>query len=167
MAAKHLSARENWQKKASESGIRGEITLAAALRCTFPRQYEVIEKPPKLCIYPERPGKKRKGICPDIKIINHNTGKSLYLEKKTGDACAGNAHNRAGVYMGGGRKRAVRRVDPSVADEPFFIVFSGATFQLEEYQDRIKVDFECTPHAIMDPDFANINEVAKRIMEIV
>ena len=57
--------------------------------------------------------------------------------------------------------------DPSLVNEPFFLVFSGITFQGQKYQDEINLLLEGSNYAIMKPEFANIKDVAKRIMEIV
>ena len=157
----YLSSRDKWQDLAAETGKAGEATFATALRCTLPPHYEVIEKPPKLKIY-----EGGKGIKPDTKIINHNTGRCLYVEKKTGNN-GGNAHERVFKYCTKGIKRHTRRVDPSVVDDPFFLVFSGDTFQRQQYQSKLKVDLEGENYAIMDSGFANINEVAQQIMEIL
>jgi hypothetical protein len=54
-----------------------------------------------------------------------------------------------------------------LVEEPFFLVFSGGTFQGQKYQDEIKLLLEDSNYAIMEPEFANIVEVASRIMEIV
>jgi hypothetical protein len=51
--------------------------------------------------------------------------------------------------------------------QPFFMVFSGKTFQLQKYQDEISLLLENENHAIMEPGFANIKLVAQQIMEIV
>ena len=47
------------------------------------------------------------------------------------------------------------------------MVFSGETFQGQKYKDEISLLLEEENHAIMEPDFANIESVAKQIMEIV
>ena len=157
----YLSKREKWQDEAGKTGLMGEITFAAALRHVLPEHYEVIEKPKKLSLYSGG-----KGIVLDAKINNMLTGKCLYIEKKTGNN-GGNAHERVYKYLSEPLKRRVRRDDPHLVEEPFFLVFSGDTFQGQKYQDEIKLLLEDSNYAIMEPEFANITEVVNRIMEIV
>lgn len=160
MASKHLSDRENWQHDASITGKQGEVTFAAALRETLPQHYEVVEKPTKLMVFADN-----KGIMLDAKITNNQTGKSLYIEKKTGNN-GGNAHER--VY-----KMAVPALQEAVAqkyntvDKPFFMVFSGKTFQRLKYQNEFEVMLSNDNYAIMEPGFANIKAVVRQIMDIV
>ncbi len=156
-----LSKRPKWQHEALKTGLAGEITFAAALRHALPEHYEVIEKPKKLSLYSGG-----KGIVLDAKISNMRTGKCLYIEKKTGNN-GGNAHERVYKYLSEPLKRRVRRDNPRLVEEPFFLVFSGGTFQGQKYQDEIKLLLEDSNYAIMEPEFANIVEVASRIMEIV
>ena len=157
----NLSDREKWQDKAGETGKEGETTFASALRHALPDHYEVIEKPPKLKVYSEG-----RGIVLDLKVLNHQTGRALYIEKKTGNN-GGNAHERVYKYLSESLKRRVRRDDPHLVEEPFFLVFSGNTFQGQKYQDEINLLLEDANYAIMEPEFANIQAVADRIMEIV
>jgi hypothetical protein len=157
----YLSMRAPWQDEAGRVGRQGEVTFAAALRLHLPMHYEVDENPKKLQIYPDG-----KGIVPDTKIINNQTGKCLYVEKKTGNN-GGNAHERAYKYCLNGIKRHTRRVDPTVVEEPFFLVFSGKTFECPSEQDKINRNLEGENYAIMDPEFANIEEVVEQIMEIL
>ena len=156
----YLSDRNKWQAEADKTGRLGEVTFAAALREQLPDHYEVVENPPKLQVYSEG-----RGIVLDTKIINSKTGKCLYVEKKTGNN-GGNAHERVYKYLSEPLKRRVRR-DFNTVDEPFFLVFSGNTFQGQKYQDEIKLLLEDSNYAIMEPEFANIKDVVKRIMEIV
>jgi len=156
-----LSGRANWQTAAAKTGKRGEVTFAMGLRATLPDHYEVVEKPKKLSLYSGG-----KGIVLDAKISNTLTGRCLYIEKKTGSN-GGNAHERVYKYLSEPLKRRVRRDDPALVQEPFFMVFSGKTFQGQKYQDEIKLLLEDSNYAIMEPDFANIKEVVEQIMEIV
>jgi len=157
----HLSMREKWQDEAGRVGKQGEVSFAAALRSTLPAHYKIIEKPPKLKVYSEG-----RGIILDLKVLNDQTGRSLYIEKKTGNN-GGNAHERVYKYLSESLKRRVRRDDPRLVEEPFFLVFSGATFQGQKYQDEIKLLLEGSNYAIMEPELANIQAVADKIMEIV
>ena len=156
-----LSMRDKWQDEAARVGKQGEITFAAALRSTLPSHYEVIEKPPKLKVYSDG-----RGIVLDLKILNHQTDRTLYIEKKTGNN-GGNAHERVYKYLSESLKRRVRRDDPHLVEEPFFLVFSGATFQGQKYQDEINLLLEGSNYAIMEHGFANIDQVVDQIMEIV
>lgn len=156
-----LSTRDKWQDEAARVGKQGEITFAAALRNTLPPHYEIIEKPPKLKVYSDG-----RGIVLDLKIRNYQTGKTLYIEKKTGNN-GGNAHERVYKYLSESLKRRVRRDDPHLVEEPFFLVFSGATFQGQKYQDEINLLLEGSNYAIMEHGFANIDQVVDQIMEIV
>lgn len=157
----YLSTRDKWQDKAGQVGKSGEATFAAALRNTLPQHYKVVEKPPKLQIYSDG-----RGIVLDAKVTNTQTGRSLYIEKKTGNN-GGNAHERVYKYLSESLKRRVRRDDPHLVEEPFFLVFSGTTFQGQKYQDEIKLLLEDSNYAIMNHGFTNINEVVKQIMEIL
>ena len=87
------------------------------------------------------------------------------MEKKTGNN-GGNAHERAYKFLSPALKRVVREKYNTV-EEPFFMVFSGKTFQGQKYKDELSLLLEGENHAIMDPGFRNIGAVAKQIMEIV
>ena len=147
MGANALSNRDNWQDLAGKTGKNGETTFASAVRFRLPPHYEVVENPPKLTIYSDG-----KGIVLDTKITNTKTGKSLYVEKKTGNK-GGNAHERVYKYLSEPLKRLVRHNDPSLADEPFFLVFSGTTFEGQKYQDEIKLLLEDANYAIIEQGF--------------
>ena len=157
----NLSDRKKWQDQAAKTGHGGENAFAIILRSALPAHYEVVTKPPKLQVYSEG-----RGIVLDLKVINKVTGKCLYIEKKTGNN-GGNAHERVYKYLSESLKRRVRRDDPTLVEEPFFLVFSGHTFQGQKYQDEINLLLEDSNYAIMEPDFANIDDVASKIMEIV
>ena len=158
---KHLSDRKKWQDEAGKTGKGGEVGFATALRCTLPDHYDVQEKPPKLKVYSGG-----RGIKLDIKVINKITGMCLYVEKKTGNN-GGNAHERVYKYLSESLKRRVRRDDPTLVEEPFFLVFSGNTFQGQKYQDEINLLLDGSNYAIMEHGFANIDQVVDQIMEIV
>lgn len=157
----YLSSRDNWQDQAAKTGKGGEDSFASVLRDALPPSYEVIVKPPKLKLYSGG-----RGIVLDLKVINKITGGAVYVEKKTGNN-GGNAHERVYKYLSESLKRRVRRDDPTLATEPFFLVFSGTTFQAQKYKDEINLLLAGENYAIMEPGFANIKEVARQITEIV
>ena len=160
MSGKHLSKRANWQAYARVIGDKGEVDLVNTLATHLPSYYEIELKPSKLRIYEEG-----KGIILDARIINTKTGKVLYIEKKTGNN-GGNAHERVYKFLSEGLKNAVRHKYNTV-DEPFYLIFSGKTFQEEKYQNEFKVLLQDQQYAILEPDFKNIAAVAADIMEIV
>ena len=160
MGATALSKRQNWQKYARLIGDTGENTFAAKLARELPPHYEVRHKPKKLVIYSEG-----RGIKLDTLVTNTNTNKNLFVEKKTGNN-GGNAHERVYKFLSPSLKRLVKE-KYNTTEQPFFMVFSGETFQGQKYKDEISLLLEEENHAIMEPDFANIESVAKQIMEIV
>tara|TARA_Y100000593_G_scaffold72456_1_gene133079 strand:- start:31 stop:513 length:483 start_codon:yes stop_codon:yes gene_type:complete len=160
MGATALSQRDNWQMGARIVGDAGEEDFATQIAPELALHYKVIHRPPKLQVYSEG-----RGIVLDCLIVNTLTGKCVYVEKKTGNN-GGNAHERAYKFLSPALKRAVREKYNTV-EEPFFLVFSGKTFQGQKYKDEISLLLEGENHAIMDPDFANIKQVAQQIMEIV
>ena len=117
-------------------------------------------KPAKLLVYNDV-----NGIMLDTKITNTQTGKSLFVEKKTGNN-GGNAHERAYKFLSRPLKERVRELE-NTSDDPFFIVFSGKTFQNKKYQDEIALNLADANYAIMESGFANIASVAEQIVEIV
>ena len=178
MSGKHLSKRANWQAGARITGDKGEKTFLKKLRKALPEQYEIRSQPVLEVI-------KNKKIRLDGVVTNTETGKSIFIECKTGTQ-GGNAHER--VYKFGLQKlkRAVRK-KYNTAVEPFFLVFAGRTFfgksfyierknkktgkktrtlvDPSKYQAEMKVLLERKNYAIMKPRYENIAEVAKRIME--
>jgi len=52
-------------------------------------------------------------------------------------------------------------------DNPFFLVFSGDTFQKPKYQNELSLLLEGEEYAVMKPNFTNIGDVASRITEII
>lgn len=160
MASRHLSNRENWQACANVVGSKGETGFANALAGCLPSKYSVELKPPKLKVYPQG-----KGVILDCRVVNRETGKCLYVEKKTGNR-GGNAHERVYKFLSPALKRLVRSKYNTVSN-PFYLVFSGDTFQGEKYQNEFKLLLEGENYAVMDRDFGNIEGVAKDIMEIV
>ena len=160
MSATDLSNRDNWQKGARIIGDAGENDLAYYLASVLPAHYEVIIKPPKLVVY-----EGKRGIVLDILIINTLTGAQLYIEKKTGNN-GGNAHERVYKFLSKPLKRLVHEKYNTVK-EPFFLVFSGDTFQRAKYINELSLLLEGENYAIMDPEFSNIEQIANQIMEIV
>jgi len=160
MSSTHLSNRKNWQEHASVVGTKGEVDFATALAVELPTHYTVELKPPKLKVYPDD-----KGIILDCRVFNQKTGKCVYIEKKTGNN-GGNAHERVYKFLSPGLKNIVRS-RYNTASNPFYLVFSGKTFQGKKYQNEFYLLLEKENYAIMDPNFANIKKVAKDIMEIV
>tara|TARA_B100000131_G_scaffold299944_1_gene320896 strand:- start:178 stop:660 length:483 start_codon:yes stop_codon:yes gene_type:complete len=160
MGAEALSNRTNWQMGARISGDAGERTFAAQVAPYLGAQYVVQHRPPKLKIYSEE-----KGIKLDTRITNTVTGLSLYIENKEGNN-GGNAHERVYKFLSPALKRVVRETFNTV-ENPFFLVFSGRTFQGQKYKDEINLLCEGENYAIMTSDYENIQEVANQIMEIV
>jgi hypothetical protein len=156
----YLSSRENWQLEANQVGTAGEETFAFALAKHLPSHYTVHHQPPKLVIYTEG-----RGIKLDSKVTNTKTGKCLFIENKAGNN-GGNAHERVYKFLSEPLQRKVRE-EHNTVDSPFFLVFSGKTFQGQKYQDEINLLLCESNYAIMEPKHANISEVAARIMEIV
>jgi len=160
MGAKDLSDRDNWQKYARVIGDAGEHTFASAIAKHLPEHYDIVYKPKKLVIYSGG-----KGIKLDSVIINTQTGKRLFIENKTGNK-GGNAHERVYKFLSEPLKKIMRSQFGTV-DEPFFLVFSGKTFQGQKYKDEINLLLEDSNYAIMEPENGNIEQVAQQIMEIV
>lgn len=160
MASQHLSNRENWQAHANVVGSKGETDFANALAECLPPKYSVELKPPKLKVYPQG-----RGVVLDCRVVNKETGKCLYIEKKTGNR-GGNAHERVYKFLSPGLKRLVQSKYNTVPN-PFYMVFSGETFQGEKYQNEFKLLLEGENYAVMDKNFGNINKVAEDIMGIV
>jgi len=160
MGAEALSGRDNWQKYARVIGDAGEHTFASVIAKYLPEYYDIIYKPKKLVIYGDG-----KGIQLDSVIINKKTGKRLFIENKTGNK-GGNAHERVYKFLSEPLKRIMRSQFGTV-DEPFFLVFSGKTFQGQKYKDEISLLLEDSNYAIMEPEYENIQQVAEQIMEIV
>ena len=156
----HLSDRENWQLEANQVGTAGEETFAVALAKHLPSHYTVHHQPPKLVIYSGN-----RGIKLDSKVTNTLTGKSLYIENKTGNN-GGNAHERVYKFLSRPLQRKIQ-LEHNTPENPFFLVFSGKTFQGQKYQDEIELLLSDSNYAIMEPEHANIKEVAAKIMEII
>lgn len=160
MGANHLANRSNWQYGARVVGDAGENTFATKIAEQLPAHYTVEVKPAKLLVYNDV-----NGIMLDTKITNTQSGKSLFVEKKTGNN-GGNAHERAYKFLSDPLKERVRELC-NTPDNPFFIVFSGKTFQNKKYQDEIALNLADANYAIMESGFANIATVAEQIVEIV
>ena len=160
MGAIALSKRNNWQMGARIVGDVGENDFASRLAKELPEHYIVQHKPKKLVVYSEG-----RGVVLDTLVTNSMTNKNLYVEKKTGNN-GGNAHERVYKFLSPALKRVVREKYNTV-EEPFFMVFSGKTFEGQKYKDEISLLLEGENHAIMEPDFGNIKRVAQQIMEIV
>jgi len=160
MGAVSLSQRNNWQMGARITGDAGENDFASRISEHLPTHYLVEHKPSKLPIYSGG-----RGIVLDTKITNTETGKSLFVEKKTGNN-GGNAHERVYKYLSVPLKKLVCE-QYNTAQDPFFMVFSGVTFQGQKYIDEISLLLEGSQYAIAEPDFANIKGIARQIMDIV
>ena len=160
MSANHLSNRENWQMGARIVGDGGENQFVEALAGHLQAHYNVELKPPKLKVY-----EGDKGVVLDAKVTNTQTGRSIFVEKKTGNN-GGNAHERVYKFLAPALKRKVSEMH-NTPDNPFFLVFSGETFQKPKYQNEFNLLLEDAEYAIMKPNFSNIGEVANRIMEII
>jgi hypothetical protein len=159
MASQHLSNRTNWQAHANLVGSKGETEFATALSKSLTSDYTVELKPAKLLVYGSR------GVVLDVKVTNNNTGKSLFIEKKTGNN-GGNAHERVYKFLSPALKRYVSE-KYNTPSNPFYLVFSGDTFQGEKYQNEFKLLLEDENYSIMKPNFSNIDEVANNVMEII
>jgi hypothetical protein len=160
MSAKHLSKRENWQAGARVIGDNGETGFCNAIAISLPNYYDIVLKPPKLKVYEEG-----RGIILDAKITNTQTGKCVFIEKKTGNN-GGNAHERVYKLVSPALKRKVAKKYNAVMN-PFFLVFSGATFQKSKYKNEFKLCLEDEQYAVMDSEFGNAKQVAEQIMNIV
>lgn len=163
MVKKHyLSTRNNWQREARTTGDTGERKFSAMLSSCLGPNYRVIDKP-YLPVYESI----NKGVYPDAKIINISNNKQIYVEKKTGNAGSGNAHERAYKFGMPGMKNKIRELEPNTVDEVIYFVFSGRTFQLAKYQEEVNLLCEGIPHAIMDEAFSNIDIVSKEIEDLL
>jgi hypothetical protein len=159
MGAEHLSNRDTkWVGEARIIGDQGEQDLITALASQLPAHY-IVSKRPRLPVYPMGT------IVLDAKVTNTLTGTTLFIEKKTGNN-GGNAHERVYKFVSEGLKRKVSSLY-TTTDNPFFLVFSGQTFQRGKYIDELSLLLEGEQYAIMDPGFTNISQVAQQIMEIV
>jgi hypothetical protein len=182
MGAVSLSQRDNWQMGANRTGLKAEKRFSSRIAEVLPAHYEVTHKPEKIVVYSDG-----KGIQPDTKITNRETGKCLFIEKKAGNRGGNATEERATKYLSRGLKRKVKE-QFDTPDEPFFTVFSGDIFNGRDgkltpfvvesksgkqkviprlYREKVHTFFEGENYAIMDADFSNIHEVAKQIMDIV
>jgi len=184
MGAKHLSKRKNWQRGARKTGDKGENDFVKHLAPYLPEHYEIVPKPKKIPIYSNG-----KGIKLDSKIVNHKTGKTLFIEKKTGMRGGNTTEERACKFLSPGVQRRIKE-HHDTPEDPVFTVFSGRTFSSGPvyykekkdkktgkmrktkvdpafYQEKVAVLFEGFNYAIAEKGFTNIQEIAKQIMEIV
>ena len=187
MSGKHLANRGNWQLGARVTGDSGENDFVKYLAACLPDYYEVILKPPKIPIYSGG-----RGIVLDVAIVNTKTGETLFIEVKTGKQGGNATEERAGKFLSDGIKRRIKQYHTTPA-EPVFCVFAGKIFNGESgtlnkyiiervnkrgkitrstvdprfYREKVEVQMEGKPYAIMDHNYANITEVAKQIMKIV
>ena len=161
MGSEHLSERSNWQMGASVTGKGGEDDFAAAIAPSLPSPYEVVKRPKKLQVYSGG-----RGIVLDCKIINHETGKSVLIENKTGNN-GGNAHERVYKFLAPALKQKVRSLNPSLIEAPFYLIFSGETFQGQKYQDELSLLLKEENYDIIQSGYENIESVAKNIMELL
>ena len=95
----YLSTRDNWQHEARITGDMGEQKFSTMLSERLGSEYKVIDKP-YLPVYESI----SKGVYPDALIINTVNKKQIYVEKKTGNAGSGNAHERAYKFACPGMK---------------------------------------------------------------
>ena len=160
MASKHLSDRENWQRDTRVRSDCDEYSFSQAIQQHLPPNYTIVPKPKKLVIYSEG-----RGVELDCKITNTTTGKSIFIENKTGDN-GGNAHERAYKFLSKPLQKKVIK-EHNTVDNPFFWVFSGETFQGQKYKDEIELLLSDEHYAIMDTDYGNIEAVAEHIRSIL
>ena len=157
---KHLSDRENWQKGARLTGDAGEKNFITSIKLYLPEYYIIDPKPKKLLIYSNN-----KGIKLDSKITNTRTGKCLFIEKKTGNN-GGNAHERVYKYISPKLKQKI--IDEyNGVKQPFFLVFSGKTFQNQKYKDEFNLLLNEENYIIMKQGYANAYEAAIKIKELL
>jgi len=184
MGAEALSKRDkNWQEAASITGKGGEKKFVKSIAPHLPGHYEIRKNPPKIPCY-----SKGHGVELDSVIINHNTGKHLLVEVKTGNRGGNATEERAAKYLSSGLKRAIRE-QYDTPEHPVFFVFAGNTFNGEDgkltpfdifskegkkttvkpklYREKVALILEGENYAIMDLDYGNAEEVARQIMEIV
>jgi len=188
MGAEALSNRDNWQMGARITGDYGENQFVERLAEVLSDHYEIILKPPKIPIFSNG-----KGIEPDAQIINHETGKCLFVEMKTGNRGGNATEERAAKYLSRGINRRVKELHDTPPN-PFIIIFFGDIFNGRDgqqgsfiierqqknsgkiikttvhpkmYREKVHVMFEGVPYAIMDENFTNIEDVATQIMEIL
>jgi len=167
MGAKHLSKRDtSWVGEARITGDLGEQNFAVLMENTLPDHYEVNPSPKKIVLYSNG-----KGVVLDTKITNSITGKCLFVEKKSGGAGGGNAHERAGKFLS---KRIQERVSEmyDTVEDPFFFVFSGKTFNQKndkgvKYRDELREMFHYSQYAVLKEGNSNYKEIAQQIMEII
>jgi len=105
------------------------------------------------------------GIVPDVCVRNTVSGKALFVEKKTGNN-GGNAHERAYKYLSPALQEKVSKDYDAIA-KPFMFIFSGNTFQKKKYQDEFSLLLKDETYFIMEPEFANIFDVADKIKELL
>lgn len=175
MGSTALSNRENWQHGAAITGKKGEDGFAEKIAACLPSHYTVANKPAKINLYSGG-----KGVKLDTYIINNMTKKSILVEVKSGEQ-GGNAHERAYKYLSEGMRNALIGMIPSLVSEAVFFVFSGRTFFGEQvfrsnsgtkvnprkYQDEFAITFPSRLYEITDASFSNIEDVAKKIMNLL
>ena len=115
MAAKHLSARKNWQTETGKKATKNEKRTYLMLRESLDSgQYKVTRKPVVLI------GKLR--LEPELVIENSLNGKKIIIDDKLGNR-GGNAHERAYKYCTG-KVKAAGYIP--------LIIFSGKTFASQD-----------------------------------
>ena len=161
MTAEHLTKRDTeWVGKARVVGDNGETTFVIELLDRLPGYYHIEPKPKKIKLFTGG-----KGIRLDTKITNTLTGEVLFVEKKTGNN-GGNAHERVYKYISPALKRRVSEMYNTPAN-PFFLVFSGKTFQKQKYREECELLLEGEEYAIIEEGFKNMDAIADQIMEII
>jgi len=191
MGAEALSNRANWQMGARITGDHGENQLVERLAPCLPEHYEIIPKPPKIVIYDDG-----KGIKLDVKIVNSETGECLFIENKSGNQ-GGNAHERVYKFLSPSLKQKVRSKFKTPANpfflifsgetftgeaanpgQPFFKKNEDGSIKLNKKGKKTKVDpqkyideltllLSGENYAVAGIGFANIEEIAAQIMEII
>jgi len=187
MSKKHyLAERANWQMGARITGDKGENEFVTKIAAALPDHYEIELKPKKIVLYSDD-----HGIVLDTKITNLKTEKCIFVEKKTGNQGGNATEERAAKFLSEGIKEDVRE-QFNTPHQPFFTVFSGDIFNgragkrkpywIERtkngkktrtkvlpkiYREKVHKQMKYENYAIMDAEFANIEDVARQIMEIV
>lgn len=177
---KTLSTRDNWQAEANKTGLSGEKLVGVKLHSVLPSHYDIERRPPKLVMYSGN-----KGIVLDLKVANRETGKSIYLEVKTGERGGNATEERAAKFLSHGIVRRIKKLDPSVTDNPVMSVFQGSIFEGTEpfkiydkkgkatnidpvtYREKVDVIFEGHPYAIICSQRDSYADLARKIEDIL
>ena len=161
MTSTDLSHRDSkWVSEARVVGAHAERTLKDLLTTALGNDFEVQAPVPKLKVYSDG-----KGIVPDMCVVNRHTGKRIFIEKKAGNK-GGNAHERVYKYLSPALKETVSGMFDT-PDNPFFLIFSGETFQEQKYLNEFRLLLRNDNYAVMLRGNTNISEVADQIKELL